>query len=179
MTINPALREDVRRRAQFACEFCGIHEIDAGGELTIDHYQPKSKGGDDSLDNLIYCCFRCNQYKLDYWPEHADHPSLWNPRREPALQHFLEIDEGTLHPLTTIGAFTIERLRLNRLSLVAHRIRKHQQIQQAHLLADYRDYTRFIETLVSQQAMAISEQQKLSDFLRKLLLLFLGGKNND
>lgn len=66
MTIAASIREDVRRRANHACEFCGITETDGGGLLTIDHYQPKVRGGDDSLDNLLYCCVRRNQYKHDY-----------------------------------------------------------------------------------------------------------------
>ena len=62
MSIKPAIREQVRQRAQLACEFCGIAEADVGSQLTIDHFQPRAKGGDDSLDNLIYCCAACNQY---------------------------------------------------------------------------------------------------------------------
>ncbi len=50
MTVSAALRAAVRSRAAFACEFCGVTETDAGGELTIDHFQPVSKGGDDSPD---------------------------------------------------------------------------------------------------------------------------------
>jgi hypothetical protein len=37
MTIAEGLREQVRKRANFACEFCGIMETDMGGGLTIDH----------------------------------------------------------------------------------------------------------------------------------------------
>ena len=55
MSIKPAIREQVRQRAQLACEFCGITEADVGSQLTIDHFQPRAKGGDDSLDNLVYC----------------------------------------------------------------------------------------------------------------------------
>jgi len=80
MTIKAAIRKQVRERAGFACEFCGISETDTGGQLTVDHFRPKAKGGDDSLDNLLYCCARCNQYKLDYWPSRPDDPPLWNPR---------------------------------------------------------------------------------------------------
>ena len=29
-------------------------------QLTI--FNPGAKGGDDSLDNLVYCCAACNQY---------------------------------------------------------------------------------------------------------------------
>ena len=82
MSIPVVLREQIRERAKFACEFCTVSETDAGGQLTIDHFWPKSKGGADTLDNLLYCCIRCNQYKQDYWPSSAEDPSLWNPLHE-------------------------------------------------------------------------------------------------
>lgn len=76
MTLSASLREQVRNRAEAACEFCGVSEINTGGQLTIDHFHPQSKGGQDSLENLIYCCVRCNQYKQNYWPVNADAPKL-------------------------------------------------------------------------------------------------------
>ena len=78
MTITVDIREQVRQRANFACEFCGVTEIDTGGQLTIDHFQPRTQQGSDNLENLVYCCIRCNQYKLDYWPTHANDPVLLN-----------------------------------------------------------------------------------------------------
>jgi hypothetical protein len=39
MTITVDIREQVRQRANFACEFCGVSEINTGGQLTIDHFQ--------------------------------------------------------------------------------------------------------------------------------------------
>ena len=68
MSISTDVRWAVRQRAHFACEFCGVTETDTGGELTIDHFQPHTKGGTDAPENLLYCCHRCNQYKADYWP---------------------------------------------------------------------------------------------------------------
>ena len=108
MTVTAEIREQVRQRANFACEFCGVTETDVGGELTVDHFQPTAKGGNDSPENLFYCCARCNQYKGDYWPTHPGDLSLWNPRREPAAQHFIELDNGTLDDLTATGAFTLD-----------------------------------------------------------------------
>ena len=40
MTISSDAREAVRRRATFACEYCGVSETDTAGALTIDHNQP-------------------------------------------------------------------------------------------------------------------------------------------
>lgn len=176
MTVKAALREQVRQRANFACEFCGISETDTGGQLTIDHFQPQGKGGDDSLDNLLYCCTRCNQYKLDYWPIQPTDPTLWNPRREAAAQHFLELEDGTLHPLTVTGIFTLCRLRLNRPPLVAHRQRKRQEAEKVRLLTRYRDLVSLIDHLLTQQSALLAEQQRLLESQRELLQLLLGGE---
>ncbi|MFQ5859018.1 MAG: HNH endonuclease [Anaerolineae bacterium] len=174
--VSPDVREQVRQRANFTCEFCGIDETDAGGELTIDHFRPKRRGGDESLDNLLYACPRCNQYKLDYWPEGPDDPQLWNPRREPASQHFLELEDGTLHPLTPTGGFTLRRLRLNRPPLVAHRLRKREQAEVTRLLTRYRDLVSVIEQLLIQQSALMEEQQQLLEEQQRLLQLLLGSK---
>lgn len=170
--VNSTIREQVRQRANFACEFCGTSETDVGGQLTIDHFRPRHKAGDDGLENLIYCCVRCNQYKLDYWPKDSDAPSLWNPRQEPASQHFLELDDGTLRPLTASGAFTLRRLRLNRPALVAQRQRKVQQAEVLHLLTRYRDLMQVVERLLAQQAALVDEQQRLLEVQQRLLRLF-------
>jgi 5-methylcytosine-specific restriction endonuclease McrA len=106
MNLDIRVREKVRRRANFMCEFCGVSETGSGGELTIDHYKPKSKGGDNSPDNLLYCCIRCNQYKLDYWPENPGDVMLWNPHHETFEKHFLELSDGNLYPLTPTGDFS-------------------------------------------------------------------------
>ena len=97
MSIAPELRQYVRRRADFACEYCGVSEIDSGGELTIDHYRPRSQDGADTEDNLLYACQRCNLYKADYWPDDDLAPVLWNPRREPREANMLALADGTLY----------------------------------------------------------------------------------
>ena len=174
--VGPEIREQVRQRADLACEFCGTSETDTGGELTIDHFQPRGKGGGDSLDNLLYACPRCNQYTLDYRPGAPDDPQLWNPRHEPASQHFLELDDGTLHALTPTGAFTLRRLRLNRPPLVAHRLRKRKQAEATRLLTRYRELLSVIEQLLAQQATLMEEQQGLLEEQQRLLQLLLGNQ---
>jgi len=173
MTITSETREYIRQRANYACEFCGVTETDVGSELTIDHFQPITKGGDDSLENLLYCCPRCNQYKLDYWPTRPDDPPLWNPRREPASQHFWEQDDGTLFSLTETGAFTLKRLRLNRPSLVAHHLRKHQYAEEIRLLTRYRDLVQLLEQLNTQLSVLMEEQRQLLEEQHELLRLLL------
>jgi hypothetical protein len=175
MSLPEAIRQQVRQRAGFACEFCGVTEADTGGLLTIDHFQPTTRGGADSLDNLLYCCPSCNQYKADYWPTGSAEPPLWNPRQMSASTHYVELDDGTLHPLTVIGALTLRRLRLNRPPLVSHRLRKKLQAGQARLLARYRDLAEVVEHLHRQQAALLEEQRQLLDEQRALLRRLLAG----
>lgn len=57
MTISKETREQVQQRANYTCEFCGVTETDVGGTLTIDHYQPQSKGGSDQERKLnLFLC---------------------------------------------------------------------------------------------------------------------------
>jgi hypothetical protein len=169
VSIPEAVRVDVRRRAGFACEFCGVTETDSGGELTIDHFRPRAKGGSDAPENLLYSCARCNQYKADYWPAGADEPLLWNPRVEPMDRHLLALGDGTLYPLTTTGSFTLRRLRLNRPPLVADRLRRRYEAEAQRLLTRYRDVVELLEVLHEQQLALMEEQRELLEEQRWLL----------
>src|SRR5437763_10525216 len=94
------------------------------GRSRWTHFQPRSCGGTDDFSNLLYCCWRCNLYKADYWPTDKLAPALWNPRTEPTASHFVLLADGTLHALTPTGLVTVTRLRLNRTALVEFRGRK-------------------------------------------------------
>ena len=161
MSIPVELRDQVRQRANFVCEYCGVAESDTGGLLTVDHFQPQARGGSDDIDNLLYCCHACNQFKADYWPGHATDITLWNPRTEPRDKHLLSLDDGTLHALTEIGAFTLRRLRLNRSPLVTYRIRQHRQTEEARLLKRYREVIALLEQVHQQHAALLEEHRVL------------------
>jgi hypothetical protein len=53
------LRLQVLRRDAYTCHYCG----DVANE--VDHVVPKVKGGEDSLDNCVAACRRCNILKKD------------------------------------------------------------------------------------------------------------------
>jgi 5-methylcytosine-specific restriction endonuclease McrA len=40
-------------------------------KLTIDHVIPKSRGGDNTWENMVTCCFDCNSRKGSKTPEEA------------------------------------------------------------------------------------------------------------
>ena len=173
MSIPTDVRWAVRQRAHFACEFCGVTETDTGGELTIDHFQPHTKGGTDAPENLLSCCHRCNQYKADYWPVQPEDPHLWHPRHNSIERHLLLLADGTLYPITAVGAFTLKRLRLNRPPLVAYRLRKQGDMAEHRVLSRYQDLVVVLEQLHQQQVALLEEQQRLLEEQRRLVQLLL------
>jgi 5-methylcytosine-specific restriction endonuclease McrA len=48
-------------RERGCCIYCGIHASKA--KMQIDHVMPRSKGGTNSLNNLVLSCNACNQAK--------------------------------------------------------------------------------------------------------------------
>jgi len=127
MAAHPK-HDEVRGRYGGCCGYCGVSEEDAGGEFTVDHFIPISDGGDDSDDNLVYCCFRCNLYKSSFSPTDADRAAghvVLHPLRDDATEHLrLNESTGLLEALTETGHFHITLLHLNRPALVAHRLRR-------------------------------------------------------
>jgi hypothetical protein len=155
--------DSVRQRYDYCCGYCGVSEVSSGGEMTVDHYEPVSAGGDDSDDNLIYACYRCNQYKGAVHPNAIDRAQgryILHPLHDDLTQHIHENElTRELEPLTETGRFHIETLQLNREALVEHRRRKWrdtlaQEIQQAYLrevaelraeVAAYEEYVQRLE----------------------------------
>lgn len=66
--------KSVMARDKNACAYCG------GRATTIDHVIPRSRGGSDAWNNLVACCFRCNNFKADRTPKEAGMKLLWEPR---------------------------------------------------------------------------------------------------
>jgi HNH endonuclease len=117
--------ELVRQRYNFSCGYCGVTEVETGGELTVDHFQPTSADGTDDDDNLVYACFRCNLYKSDFWPD-SETPEyrLLHPLLDDLTLHLAQDREtGLLLPLTDTGRFHLTLLHLNRPPLVQRRLR--------------------------------------------------------
>lgn len=60
-----SLRFRVLLRDQFKCVYCGRTPREDDVKLEVDHVHPKSKGGQDTMDNLVTACWECNQGKSD------------------------------------------------------------------------------------------------------------------
>ena len=117
------LRRNVRERFNFCCGYCGVREDEIGAALTIDHFQPRSQGGSDELENLVYACHACNEFKGDFWPA-ADQTRFLHPRTDDLTIHLRALQDGTLEGLTPEGVLWIERLRLNRAPQLERRRRQ-------------------------------------------------------
>lgn len=169
MSVTADIRQQARQRANYACEYCGISETGTGGLLTLDHYIPKSKGGEDTLENLVYACFRCNQYKSDYWSQNPEQPQLWNPRLEPAESHFLELADGALYPFTPSGISTIRILRLNRAELRDYRNLKKQRESEKRFFLHQNEVMSQVMEFMRQQKRLIQEQHDLIKTQNRLL----------
>ncbi len=75
--IIPVSRRGVLRRDGHRCAYCGR------SANTIDHVQPKSKGGADSWENLVACCLKCNNKKSDKTLDELG----WFLKTQPRMPH--------------------------------------------------------------------------------------------
>lgn len=71
-------RKNILLRDRNTCQFCG-HQFPAS-ELTLDHVMPRSRGGHSSWENLVACCYQCNNRKGDRTPEEAGLRLVRRPR---------------------------------------------------------------------------------------------------
>jgi 5-methylcytosine-specific restriction endonuclease McrA len=62
-------RKNILLRDRNTCQFCS-RSLPAS-ELTLDHVMPRSRGGRSSWENLVACCYECNNRKGDRTPEEA------------------------------------------------------------------------------------------------------------
>ena len=60
LMANHPTRPLIYKRDDYTCGYCGAKE-----GLTLDHVIPQSKGGQDTWENLVTCCLKCNLKKGD------------------------------------------------------------------------------------------------------------------
>jgi len=63
---NARRKRALRRRDGGMCFYCGKRK-----GTTIDHVMPVSRGGGNSLQNLVLACHECNQSKAAMLPDEA------------------------------------------------------------------------------------------------------------
>lgn len=115
--MNP-LYQGVAERADRRCEYCRAPEHVFNFAFEVEHVQPRSAGGDNSLDNLALACASCNAYKAvatSEWDEDTQQVSqLFHPRRDQWGDHFrFDGETNLVYGTTPIGRVTVTRLKLN------------------------------------------------------------------
>jgi hypothetical protein len=118
MAISKEIRQQVRERANYLCEYCHSSEDASAARFEIDHIQPRSLGGLDQFDNLALACQRCNSYRYNFTkgidPKSLVSVLLFNPRLDQWNDHFIWKNGGLIiQGKTSIGRATCDRLDFN------------------------------------------------------------------
>ena len=62
-------RKNILMRDRYTCQYC--HRTGPSSELTLDHVVPRSRSGETTWENLVACCYHCNNRKGNRTPEEA------------------------------------------------------------------------------------------------------------
>ena len=73
-------RKNILRRDGHKCQYCGRSEVG----LTVDHVIPRARGGEDTWENLVCACVKCNNKKGDRTPAEAQMPLS----RKPSIREY-------------------------------------------------------------------------------------------
>jgi 5-methylcytosine-specific restriction endonuclease McrA len=71
-------RRSIMVRDSHTCQYC--QSALPAAKLTLDHVIPRSRGGRSTWENLVACCYPCNNRKGDRLPEEASMTLLRQPR---------------------------------------------------------------------------------------------------
>ena len=80
-------RRNIYARDGSRCQYCGKRF--ASSELSLDHVVPRSRGGENTWQNIVCCCVTCNVRKGGRTPEDAGLTLMRRPvkpRRSPVIR---------------------------------------------------------------------------------------------
>jgi len=84
-------RKNIIKRDGHSCQYCGSRI-----SLTVDHVIPKSRGGQETWENLVCACLKCNNLKGDKTPKEAGMELLTIPKK-PNFIIFLKNNIGDVN----------------------------------------------------------------------------------
>lgn len=116
--MREELKQAIRERAQYLCEYCHSPERLSPSHFTIDHIIPRSLGGSDDGANLALACRRCNERRYNFVagidPETQEIVPIFNPRQQQWQEHFIWVEKGVvIEGISSVGRATCTRLDLN------------------------------------------------------------------
>jgi hypothetical protein len=136
--MDELLRERVRRRAGFRCEYCRLPEHHQAGLFTLEHIIARKHEGLTRMGNLAWACLQCNSHKGPNLAGRLQEGGssglvpLFNPRRHKWSKHF-RFEGAVIVGLTAIGKVTIQVLAMND----ADRLRLRQELMDMGLFPVY------------------------------------------
>ena len=77
-------RRNIFHRDNYTCQYCGTK----AGPNTIDHINPRERGGTDTWENLVTACAPCNIVKGNRSPEELGMALLKRPSRPNRIHYF-------------------------------------------------------------------------------------------
>lgn len=87
-------RRNIFLRDGHRCQYCGKRY--SSPRLSLDHVLPKSRGGEDTWENIVCACLKCNVDKGGRTPAEAGMKLLQKPvkpRRSPLLSRQLSLSK--------------------------------------------------------------------------------------
>ncbi len=84
---NSISRRGVLARDEHCCQYCGLHAD------SVDHINPRSRGGTHTWDNVVAACRRCNSRKKDRLPGEVN-MTLVRPPRPPSRAALIMLRAG-------------------------------------------------------------------------------------
>ena len=130
--MDAATREIVRQRADGRCEYCRFPDHALNLPFHVEHIVASIHRVNDSLDNLVWACPRCNLRKgtnlstID--SESGERVDIFNPRAMTWTDHF-EIRDGIIVGITACSRGTANLLDMNNEIRLNHRRRLIEQIE--------------------------------------------------
>jgi hypothetical protein len=114
--VSASVRAAVRDRAGNRCEYCRKPANVTPYSHQIDHVLPQKHGGLDTVANLAWAGFWCNNHKGSdtgsYGPITGNLTPLFNPRTQVWSDHF-SLNVAIIVGTTDIGRVTVQLLKLN------------------------------------------------------------------
>ncbi len=124
MSWPESLHQLIQTRAKGRCEYCLLHEADAGFPHQIDHVISRKHRGTTDPENLALACYLCNRFKgsdiASIDPGTNELARLFHPRQDSWEEHF-RIAGAVIEPLTEIGRATAHLLQFNTPARVVER----------------------------------------------------------
>ncbi|HMV50878.1 MAG TPA: HNH endonuclease [Blastocatellia bacterium] len=121
--LSAELKHLLFERARGCCEYCLSQVNFSPDPFSVEHINPRSRGGTEELENLAFSCLGCNFIKstavdaID--PVTNVRVPLFHPRLDRWNEHFAWNEDFTLvQGLTPTGRASIVRLDLNREGLI-------------------------------------------------------------